>query len=205
MKTHSVEQLNLLLKTAKEKTPVSFPIIYAAAHTGMRKSELIGLTWDNVDFKAEKFYIRQTITEANGKYFFNSIPKNEKHRGVRLTIELLKLMQTLKDQHDRQRKLLGETFNPYNLVFCNSKGNIMAPSELTRAFKRVLKAANLPDIRFHDLRHSHATMLLQENVPSKVVSERLGHSKIQITLDTYSHVTDSIEGIAVNRLNELLE
>jgi integrase len=100
MKTHSVEQLNLLLKTAKEKTPVSFPIIYAAAHTGMRKSELIGLTWDNVDFKAEKFYIRQTITEANGKYFFNSIPKNEKPRGVRLTIEMLKLMQTLKDQHD---------------------------------------------------------------------------------------------------------
>ncbi|WHY88226.1 site-specific integrase [Neobacillus novalis] len=92
-----------------------------------------------------------------------------------------------------------------NLVFCNSKGNIMIPSELTRTFKRVLKAANLPDIRFHDLRHSHATMLLKENVPSKVVRERLGHSKIQVTLDTYSHVTDSIEGIAVNHLNGLLE
>ncbi len=81
----------------------------------------------------------------------------------------------------------------------------MIPSELTRTFKRVLKAANLPDIRFHDLRHSHATMLLKENVPSKVVRERLGHSKIQVTLDTYSHVTDSIEGIAVNHLNGLLE
>ena len=77
----------------------------------------------------------------------------------------------------------------------------MIPSELSRAFKRVLKAANLPDIRFHDLRHSHTTMLQKENVPPTVVSEQLGHSKIQVTLDTYSHVTDSIEGIAVERLN----
>ncbi|MBT2730320.1 tyrosine-type recombinase/integrase [Bacillus sp. ISL-75] len=68
-----------------------------------------------------------------------------------------------------------------------------------------MKAANLPDIWFQDLRRSHATMLLKENVHSKVVSERLGHSKIQVTLDTYSHVTDSIEGIAVDHLNGLLE
>ncbi len=114
-------------------------------------------------------------------------------------------MVKLKDEHDHRRKILGETFNPHNLVFCNSKGNIMIPSELSRAIKRALKAANLPDIRFHDLRHSHATMLLKENVHSKVVSERLGHSKIQVTLDTYSHVTDSIEGIAVDHLNGLLE
>lgn len=151
MKTHSVEQLNELLKMAKEKTPIYFPIIYAATHTGMRKSELMGLTWENVDFKAEKFYIRQTITEANGKYFFNSIPKNERPRGIRLTAELTKLMRTLKDEHDHRRKILGEAYNTHNLVFCNSKGNIMIPSELTRAFKRALKAANLPDIRFHDL------------------------------------------------------
>ncbi|WP_308128843.1 tyrosine-type recombinase/integrase [Bacillus sp. sid0103] len=205
MKTHSVEQLNLLLKIAKEKTPVYFPVIYAAAHTGMRKSELMGLTWENVDFKAEKFYIRQTITEANGKYFFNPIPKNEKPRGIKLTTELTKLMKSLKEEHESRKTFLGESFNPHNLVFCNSRGNIMIPSELTRAFKRVLKAANLPDIRFHDLRHSHATMLLKESVPSKVVSERLGHSKIQVTLDTYSYVTDSIEGIAVDRLNRILE
>lgn len=96
MKTLSVEQLNFLLKIAKEKTPVYFPIIYAA-HTGMRKSKLIEFTWENVDFKTEKFYIQQTITEANGKYFFNPIPKNEKPRGVKLTTELVKLMKTLKD------------------------------------------------------------------------------------------------------------
>jgi integrase len=114
-------------------------------------------------------------------------------------------MFKLKDEHDHRRTILGETFNPHNLVFCNSKGNIMIPSELSRAFKRALKAANLPVIRFHDLPQTHATMLLKENVHSKVISERLGQSKIQVRLDTYSHVTDSIEGIAVDHLNGLLE
>lgn len=159
MNTHTVEQLNLLLKTAKEKTPVLFPIIYAAANTGMRKSELIGLTWKNVDLNTGKIYIRQTITEANGKYFFNPIPKSEKPRGVKLIAELSKLLLKLKDDHDNRKNILGETFNPHNLVFCNSIGNIMAPSEISRALKRSLKAARLPHIRFHDLRHTHATIL----------------------------------------------
>ncbi|MBG9450414.1 hypothetical protein ABE67_14025 [Cytobacillus firmus] len=156
MNTHTVDQLNLLLKTAKEKTPVFFPIIYAAAHTGMRKSELIGLTWTNVDFETQKIYIRQTITEANGQYFFNPIPKSEKPRGVKVTGELSKLLQELKEDHDNRKNILGETFNQHNLVFCKTKGNIMVPSEISRALKRALKAAGLPDIRFHDLRHSHA-------------------------------------------------
>ncbi|WP_214784643.1 site-specific integrase [Bacillus sp. ISL-45] len=205
MKTLNVVQINVLLKMAKEKTPVYFPVIYAAAHTGMRKSELIGLSWENVDFSTGKVYIRQTITEANGKYFFNTIPKNEKPRGVRLTLELLKLLKRIKDENDHREEILGDSYNPHNLVFCNTKGSIMAPSEITRALKRCLKAANLPDIRFHDLRHSHATILLKENVHPKIVSARLGHSKIQVTMDTYSHLTDSIEGIAVDHLNGLLE
>lgn len=205
MNTLNVEQLNLLLATAKERTPIYYPVIFAAAHTGMRKSELMGLTWKNVDFKAQRFYIRQTITEANGRYFFNPIPKNEKPRGVKLTAELAKLVVDLKKEHDGRKLALGEAFNQHNLVFCNSKGNIMAPSEMTRALKRALRAAQLPDIRFHDLRHSHATILLQENVHPKIVSARLGHSKIQVTMDTYSHITDSIEGIAVDYLNDLLK
>jgi integrase len=205
MNTHTVEQLNLLLKTAKEITPIYFPIIYAAAHTGMRKSELIGLAWRNVDFLTQRIYIRQTITEANGKHFFNPIPKNEKPRGIKLTAELMKLMETLKKEYDKQKQILGNQFNPHDLVFCNSNGNIMASSEISRALKKAIKAANLPDIRFHDLRHSHATILLQANVHPKIVSARLGHSKIQVTMDIYSHMTDSIEGIAVDTLDSLFE
>jgi integrase len=205
MKTLSAEQLKVLTKTAKEKTPVYSPIIHSAAHTGMRKSELVGLSWENVDFITEKVYICQTITEANGKFYFNRIPKNEQPRGVKMTKELLRAMETLKEEHDHRKKILGESYNPHNLVFCNSKGNIMASSEISRSLKKALKAAKLPNIRFHDLRHSHATILLKKGVHPKIVSERLGHSNIQITLDLYSHVTDSIEAIAVETLNELFE
>jgi integrase len=81
----------------------------------------------------------------------------------------------------------------------------MAPSEITRQLKRAIVASDLPYIRFHDLRHSHATILLKENVHPKIVSARLGHSKIQVTMDTYSHLTDSIEGIAVDYLDDLLK
>lgn len=205
MQTLDSRELNILIKTAKEKTPVYYPILSSAVHTGMRKSELIGLTWDNVDFIAKKIYVRQTITEANGKYFFNPLPKGEKPRGIKITNGLVNLLQTLKDEHDQRKKALGETFNPHNLVFCNSKGNIMAPSEISRALKRALKAAGLPDIRFHDIRHSHATILLKANVHPKIVSERLGHSHFNITMDIYSHVTESMEGLAVNVLDEILD
>lgn len=158
-----------------------------------------------MDFKAKKFYICQTITEADGKYFFNPVPKNEKPRGGKLTGKSVHLMKSLKEEHNNLKKILGETYNTYNLVFCTSKGNIIAPSEISRALKKSIKAAHLPDIRFHDLRHSHATVLLQENVHPKIVAARLGHSKTQVTMDTYSHITDSIEGIAVDYLDELLE
>ncbi|WP_256237944.1 site-specific integrase [Bacillus sp. EB600] len=206
MKTLSSEQLNILGQTAKEVTPIYFPIIYTAGHTGMRKSELTGLTWNNVDLNSPKpkIYVRQTITEANGKYFTNQRPKNNKARSVMLTNELAKLLKELKEQNDKRKKILGKTYNPLDLVFCNSAGNIIAGSELSRSLKKALKAANLPDIRFHDLRHSHATLLLQAGIHPKIVSDRLGHTKVGITLDLYSHVTATIQEQAVTALNELL-
>lgn len=189
MQTLSAEQLNLLNKTAKELRPIYFPIIYTAGHTGMRKSELMGLTWSNVDFSAQSIYVRKTITEANGKYFFNPSPKNKKGRSVKLTKGLKQLLAEHKKEYDRRKKVLGDTYNPLDLVFCNSTGNIAAPTEITRALKYALKAANLPNIRFHDLRHTHATILLKAGVHPKIASERLGHSTVAITLNKYSHVT----------------
>jgi integrase len=205
MHTYSDEQINLLLKVSREISPIYFPIIYAAAHTGLRKSELIGLRWDYVDLTAQKLYISLTITEANGKRIFNSWPKNKKPRSIKLTTGLARLLESLKLEHDKRKASLGETFNPLNLVFCNSAGNIMSQSEISRALKKSIKAAGLPDIRFHDLRHSHATILLEENVHPKIVSERLGHSRFNVTMDIYSHVTQSMEELAVGTLDKILK
>ena len=89
--------------------------------------------------------------------------------------------------------MLGAAYRDHGLVFTVPDGGPINPRTLHSAFKRLLRIANLPDIRFHDLRHTHATMLLEQNVHPKVVSERLGHASVSITLDTYSHVIPSLQ------------
>lgn len=203
MKTLNGDQLNLLLDSAKETSPIYFPAISTATQTGMRMSEVLGLRWEDVDFKNNRLHIQQTITNANGKLFFNNITKNGTTRSISMNKNHAKMLRELKAEQDKLKKELGNTFNPHNLVHVNSIGNIISSSELTRAFKRALKKANLPDIRFHDLRHSHATILLEKKVLSKVVSSRLGHTKTAITMDLYSHVTPSIEEQAVSELDKI--
>ncbi|WML52189.1 tyrosine-type recombinase/integrase [Neobacillus sp. PS3-12] len=111
-----------------------------------------------------------------------------------------KLMDLLKSHYDRYQELknrLGDSFNPNDLVFFNSFGYYINQRELHRVYKKAVKRAGLKDSRFHDTRHSHASILLQKNVHPKIVSERLGHSKIGITLDIYSHAIPSLQEQAV--------
>lgn len=205
MTTLDEKQLNKLLEVAEKVAPLYFPAIYTAAHTGMRKSEINGLRWKDVDFANEKIRIIQTVTYSKGKYNFSLVPKNGKVRTIKMTKGLTSLLKNLKEDLDTKRKKLGSSFNPIDLVFCNSKGNLIYPGELSRGLKNALKAANLPDIRFHDLRHSMATIMFGRNIHPKLVSERLGHSKISITLDLYSHVIPSIEEKAVDVLNDIFK
>ncbi|WP_082130205.1 tyrosine-type recombinase/integrase [Aneurinibacillus tyrosinisolvens] len=94
--------------------------------------------------------------------------------------------------------------NPYDLVICTSKGTPMSPANLRREWQRLIRLRQVPQIRFHDLRHTHASLMLKQGEHVKVVSERLGHSKIQMTLDTYSHVMPNMQAEAANRFDALL-
>ena len=98
--------------------------------------------------------------------------------------------------------MLGAAYRDHGLVFTVPDGGPINPRTLHSAFKRLLRIANLPDIRFHDLRHTHATMLLEQNVHPKVVSERLGHASVSITLDTYSHVLPNLQQAVAERLDD---
>jgi integrase len=101
---------------------------------------------------------------------------------------------------------MGSLYRPGSLVFVNKVGGIISPSNLrNRSFKPLLKRAGLPDIRFHDLRHTCATLLLSRNVNPKIVSEMLGHSSIAITLDTYSHVLPTMQKSAIRALEDGLK
>ncbi|OIJ19006.1 hypothetical protein BKP45_14895 [Anaerobacillus alkalidiazotrophicus] len=191
--TYISEQLDLLLKSA-EGSDLYYPIIFTAVHTGARVGELRALTWGDVDFINRKLYFRKTAYDVKGVgVVVKNTTKNGKERAVIMGQKLFDFLHELKGKRENQKKLLGPSFNENNLVFVNSKGNYFDVRDLGRAYKKVLKNADLPKSRFHDLRHSHATILLQKNVHPKVVSERLGHSKISITLDTYSHVLPSLQ------------
>ncbi|WP_121609149.1 tyrosine-type recombinase/integrase [Mesobacillus foraminis] len=203
METLNSQELKLLLEAAKEFKPIYYPAIATAVYTGMRVSEIIGLRWKDVDFERNKIYVHQTVTHSGGQRFFNRAPKGKKARSLTMGKEHRNLLLELYEEHNKRKKSLGDDFNPKDFVHHSSVGTVICPSELTRAFKESLRAANLKEVRFHDLRHSHATILFEKGTPAKVVSERLGHSKIFITLDTYTHLTESLENQAVSVLDEL--
>ncbi|MDG5789607.1 site-specific integrase [Evansella sp. AB-P1] len=159
-----------------------------------------------MDFLNRKLYITKTAyDQKNEGVKIKDLTKNGKDRYVVMGKRLMEFLKKHKENFQKTKKMLGNTFNPLDLVFPNSNGNYMHTSEISRAFKNAIKKANLPDSRFHDQRHSHATILLKQNVHPKIVSERLGHSKSSFTVDQYSHVVPSLQDNAVDVFDEAFD
>ena len=183
----SPEQARALLEAARGDRMEAMYVI--AVHCGLRQGELLGLRWDDVDLEGGILQVRRTLslTEEHGHVF--EAPKNGRGRAVKLTWAATR---TLKDHLGRQLgeiDALGEDYRDEGLIFPDERGHPMRQHILTRgSFERLLQRARLPRIRFHDLRHTCATLLLGKGVHPKLVQELLGHATISITLDTYSHV-----------------
>jgi integrase len=165
-----------------------------ALNTGMRQGELLALKWDDVDLERGVLRVRRTLTHS-GKAFILGEPKTKKsRRTIRLTAGAV---QALKDHLARQleeMERMGSIYQPGGLIFATESGTIINPSNLrNRSFKPLLKLAGLRPIRFHDLRHTCATLLLSKDVNPKIVSEMLGHASISITLDIYSHLLPEMQ------------
>jgi integrase len=177
-----------------------------ALTTGMRQGELLGLKWADVDLALGTVQVRRTITRLTKKGFTVSEPKTAKSRRkihlTRLAIEALKRHRI---RQNEAKLAAGSAWDEQGWVFCNTIGKpIEVGNMIRRSFRLILTKAGLPIIRFHDLRHSAASLLLSLGVHAKIVQELLGHSQISLTLDTYSHVLPSLQEDAVNRLNTLL-
>jgi integrase len=174
-------------------------IFTVAVATGMRLGELFGLQWLDVDLTAGVIMVRRSLAEISGKLLVTD-PKTARSR------RRIDLPQVAIDALHRHREAMAaEGFGQVKWVFCNTRGGPLRRSHFHKqVFKRLLKKANLPDIRFHDLRHTSATLLLSAGVHPKVVQERLGHSQISITLDIYSHVLPTLQREAAGKLEEML-
>lgn len=202
----TAEEANRLIEAACDADERLQALYVLAVHTGLRQGELLALKWDDLDLQGGTLRVRRTLTQAGGKYSMSEPKTKKSRRTVRLTPGAVAALQGHLERQMGEMDRLGSLYKPGGLVFANETGGIINPSNLrNRSFKRVLQRAGLPDdTRFHDLRHTCATLLLSSNVNPKVVSEMLGHANIAITLDTYSHVLPDMQEKAAKALEEAL-
>ena len=158
-----------------------------AIHRGLRQGELLGLRWEDVDLEAGKLQVRRTLSLTSDGHVFEP-PKNGKGRSIELTQDASVALKRHLTCQLEEIEALGDDYQDQGLIFPGEKGQPMRPWTLTRKLERILERAGLPHIRFHDLRHTCATLLLSKGVHPKFVQELLGHATISITLDRYSHV-----------------
>lgn len=200
----NVEQAVQFLAAAKNDPLEALYVL--ALTSGLRSGEILGLQWSDLSLAEGKLQVRRTIAYVPKKGLVISEPKTSKsRRSVHLTAIAIEALKRHRVRQNEMRLAAGALWAAGDWVFCNSVGKPLDGSHLLRrSFRPLLKKAGLPAIRFHDLRHSSATLLLSLGVHPKIVSEILGHAQISLTLDTYSHVLPSLQEEAFNRLNTLL-
>ncbi|HVB59951.1 MAG TPA: site-specific integrase [Ktedonobacteraceae bacterium] len=198
----TVEQAKKLLACAKGSFLSALFVL--ALTTGMRRGELLALRWSDVDFEQATVFVHRTVTRAAGYGLVENEPKTKaSRRRIMLSAIAVEALKTHREEQGHVKTTAGERWQEKGVIFCDTKGNFLGPDKLAGEFNRLLQQAGLPHMRFHDLRHSAATISLVAGVHPKVVQERLGHSSISMTLDTYSHVLPSMQQDAARKIDDL--
>jgi integrase len=200
----TLEQTKRLVEFASEDRLETLYVLAVTA--GLRQGELLGLKWEDVDLDHGVLRVKRTLSgNTDGKPIFGA-PKTAKgRRSVKLTTKAAEVLNKHRERQIEERKQLVNLWRDCDLVFPTRVGTPISRHNLvTRSFKPLLVRAGLPDIRFHDLRHTCATLMLVVGTNPKVVQELLGHANVSITLDTYSHLLPNMQDEAVERLDDLL-
>lgn len=196
----SPEQAQMFLQKVREHHLEA--LVTLALATGMRKGEMLGLRWQDIDLEKGSLHIQRTLVYITYHGFKEGEPKTETSRRnivlPQFVIEVLKRHRTTQLE---ARLKTGVTWIDRDLVFPNAHGDFLLPTTLASQFARLLKDVGLPQMRFHDLRHSAATLLLSMGVSMKVVQELLGHSNFSITANVYTHVLPSMQQEAMDKMD----
>jgi integrase len=204
MRVLDEEQVRLFLAEARRSSP-HYTLYLAAILTGMRQGELMGLRWRDVDFVVGVASIQQTFYQMGKQQFFKEPKTPRARRNVALPKAMIEELRRGREQQAGYRALFGSEYQDHDLIFCQPNGKPLRANNIVRRdFKWVLKRAGLPQIRFHDLRHCHATLLLRHGVHPKIVQERLGHATPAFTLQVYSHVLPGLQAEAAEVLGSRL-
>ena len=191
MQTLPAAQLASFLREAKDSGV--FALYYIDLTTGLRRGELLGLKWEDVDLEKGEFRVRRQIGRISGEIIEMPLKTKNAYRTLPLSADAIGVLK------EQKRKAGGSPW-----VFPSPTGGPMSPDSVLHMLHRVLKRAGLPEVRFHDLRHTFATLALQNGVDIKTVSGMLGHFSAGFTLDTYAHVTTSAKREAANTMGNVL-
>jgi len=177
-----------------------------AIHCGLRQGELLALQWEDVDLEAGTLQVRRSLSGSNDGHPVFTTPKTAKsRRQIRLTAGATEALKRHRKRQLEERLRVAGLWRDHRLVFTTEMGTPLDRHNLCqRSFKPLLKKVGLPGIRFHNLRHTCATLLLTREIHPKIVQELLGHSTIAITLDTYSHVLPGMGDAAAGAMDEAL-
>lgn len=202
VKPLSPEQAKAFLEAARGDRLYALYVV--ALSLGLRQGELFGIRWENVDLDKGTLQVVAAIQRVGGRPQFVE-PKSEKSRR---TIALPRFVtETLREHKVRQleeRLVAGSRWQDWGLVFTSTTGTPLEGSNLLKSFKLILRRVGLPDMRFHDLRHSCASLLLAQGLSPRVIMETLGHSQISLTMNTYAHVMPALQREAADAMDRLL-
>jgi integrase len=202
MQTWTAEQLRAFLEATVDHR--MYPAFVLAATTGMRRGEVLGVRWADIGFAARRLAVRQTVLSVSYQLSFGS-PKTARGRRVlALDSATVAVLQQHRERQQQERALLESGYHDHGLVFARLDGRPIHPDYFTQAFDRAVAKLDLPRIRLHDLRHTHATLGLAAGVPPRVMADRLGHATVAFTQDIYMHAIPRLEEQAADQVAELI-
>ena len=183
-------------------------VFFTTVFTGMRKGEVLGLSWDCVDFERGTLYVKHQLQKKNGSSggYVLITPKNNKPRTITPAPTVMRQLRARSAQQKRDRLRAGAAWNnPDNLVFTDALGKHLIPETVYKHFKRIVASIGYPALRFHDLRHTYAVNALRGGDDIKSVQDNLGHHTAAFTLDTYGHVTEQMKRDSADRMEWIIQ
>ena len=181
-----------------------YAAFYVKANTGMRRGEVLGLTWRVIDFDNARLSVAQTVTAPDYQMIVSDVKSAHSLRTIDLDERTVAVLRSWRKRQLETYMQTGVRTDDSGFVFTKPDGDPLHPDHFSQAFERLIAKIDLPRIRFHDLRHTHATLLLKAGVPIKVVSERLGHASVAFTMQVYQHVLPGMPADAAATFGEIV-
>jgi integrase len=201
MRTLDREGVRAFLEVARSTG--YYPLFHLAVYTGLRRGEILGLRWKDVNLDMASLSVVQTLQRLKGGLTVFLEPKTAKgRRSVALSPVAVLVLRAHHERQGQLRAILDGRLSEDDLVFSHPDGSPLKPDTVSHVFSEIARKARLWGLRLHDLRHTHATLMLQQGIHPKIVQERLGHANIAVTLDTYSHVLPGLQEAAALRFDE---